>query len=91
MGHPRRVFDETPLDWQGDAACRDADPERFYILGPMPADVRAICNSCPVQRQCLDFAMRVEGDEASTARRFGVWGGTTAIERARLARNGWPA
>lgn len=42
---------------------------------------REICDACPVQKPCLDNAMRVENGWI----RYGIWGGLTALERAELA------
>lgn len=89
MGRAREVFYETATDWYDDAACQGMPSEAFYTFGPVPADIAAICRACPVQRQCLAFAMRAEGNGTSTQYRFGIWGGTSANERARLARDGW--
>jgi hypothetical protein len=35
-----------------------------------------ICNSCPIQIKCLDYALRAEP--------FGIWGGATEAERVYL-------
>ena len=40
---------------------------------------KRICASCPVQRQCADYALAAD-------ERYGVWGGLTAEERARQVR-----
>jgi len=37
------------------------------------------CGTCPVQQQCLDFALK-------TRQEFGIWGGTTEDERRTLNR-----
>jgi WhiB family redox-sensing transcriptional regulator len=45
-----------------------------------PADVaraRSICRTCPVQAECLGYALAAEHDD-------GTWGGTTPEERAEL-------
>jgi WhiB family redox-sensing transcriptional regulator len=39
---------------------------------------KAICARCPVQPQCLAYALRV--DET-----LGIWGGYTEVERRRRA------
>lgn len=38
-----------------------------------------ICNTCPVQIQCLDYALRHRIDD-------GIWGGTGRNERRRILR-----
>ena len=63
--------------WASQARCsRIQDPEVFFPEpdgSPVPA--LAVCASCPVRRPCLAFAL----EQRLTA---GVWGGTTAEQRA---------
>lgn len=73
---------ELPGPWVRRAACggrseleRVFFPERGDPHGP----AKAICERCPVQRECLRFAL-------DTDQPFGIWGGTTARERARIRR-----
>src|SRR5438093_6121715 len=62
-----------------DAACRGLDPELFYAEGAAAvAHAKSLCNTCPVQMACLEWAVRRE--------EFGVWGGTTARERSMMRR-----
>jgi WhiB family redox-sensing transcriptional regulator len=64
--------------WQADASCRGVDADLFFPGTEdeaMPA--KAICNTCPVRLACLAFSL--ERNE-----RFGIWGGLTEKERARL-------
>lgn len=69
--------------WREDAACRDRDPDLFFPEGTMgPARSQAdqaklVCQSCPVRKQCLDFALR-------KGIGHGIWGGTTVDERRTL-------
>ena len=72
-------------DWRNRAACRYHDPELFFPEGTAgPAlrqadQARRICQSCPVQAPCLDFALR-------HGLAFGIWGGATAGERRDIRR-----
>lgn len=80
-----------PIDlrWRALAACRDVDAEIFFnpdrdVERSEGADERRhaaqakeICARCPVQRQCLNWAV-VVGEP------HGIWGGLTPGERARL-------
>ncbi len=61
------------------AACEGQDSELFYAEGSA-AIVRAksICANCVVRERCLEWAIKRE--------EFGVWGGTTARERAAIRR-----
>lgn len=69
-------------DWQPRAACKTAPGEIFF-----PDDQRhdenlkaakVYCNMCPVQPQCLDYAL--------TRNELGIWGGTTEPERNRITK-----
>jgi WhiB family transcriptional regulator, redox-sensing transcriptional regulator len=72
--------------WRSAAACRSADPELFFPIshaGPaleQVADAKAICAACPVQRECLAFALQTE-------QVHGIWGGMTEQERAARRRS----
>lgn len=64
--------------WENDGACRTAGvkAERFFTTGnPDPA--RQVCNGCPVQTECLRFALLVLDFE-------NILGGTTGPERRHL-------
>ncbi|MGH3099279.1 MAG: WhiB family transcriptional regulator [Streptosporangiales bacterium] len=62
------------------ALCAEVDPELFFPeKGQSPKWAKWVCHRCPHKAACLEFAL--DNDE-----RFGVWGGTTARERRRLAR-----
>lgn len=42
------------------------------------AKLKELCNTCPVQQECLDLA--IENEEEA-----GVWGGLTYTERGKYA------
>ena len=61
------------------AACRGIDPELFYAEGGAAvARAKTVCAQCPLRMKCLEWAIARE--------EFGVWGGTTARERAAIRR-----
>lgn len=72
-------------EWQAAGACLSADPEIFFPVSaagasaPQIEQARRICARCPVQRECLDWAM-------SSGEMHGIWGGTTPEERTRVRR-----
>ena len=71
---------DTRTDWFDDAACREVDTAVFFPASDADADAaKAICASCPVREECLEFALESRPPE-------GVWGGLTPIERHRLIR-----
>jgi WhiB family redox-sensing transcriptional regulator len=67
-------------DWILQAACRGQGPDDF-VRGPKSnyATIRELCETCPVRRECLEYAL---ADESLT----GLWGGTTDTERRLIRR-----
>jgi WhiB family redox-sensing transcriptional regulator len=69
-------------DWRHRARCRDIDPELFFpvgITGPAGDQIgkaKAVCALCPVQGECLTWAMG-----AGSQAQYGIWGGLTEEER----------
>lgn len=69
-----------PFDWRALGLCAQTDPELFYPEKGQPsAPAKAVCRRCDVASQCLQWALEHE-------ERFGVWGGTSESERAKLRR-----
>ena len=61
------------------AECRGLDPELFYAeSGSAIMRAKAMCSTCSVREACLEWGIKRE--------EFGVWGGTTARERAAIRR-----
>lgn len=79
---PSWCLGEDPIaEWVALGACSDADPELFFPIGragrrdvEATIEAKRICNSCPVRRDCLEFAVEENLDH-------GVWGGATPSER----------
>ena len=68
------------LTWKLAGACRFASTDLFYP--PSDADAgpaKAVCDSCHVQPQCLEYALSVKEPE-------GIWGGHTFVERRSILR-----
>ena len=66
--------------WKQAAACEGAPSDIFYPENEFEtAAAKAICATCPVRGLCLESALR-------NKERYGVWGGLTPRERARLRR-----
>jgi WhiB family redox-sensing transcriptional regulator len=67
-------------EWFARAACRGMDAGLFFpVRGGTAEAARAVCSTCMVRAECLDYAV-------SEADLGGVWGGVSARERARLRR-----
>jgi WhiB family redox-sensing transcriptional regulator len=76
-------------DWQLKGACRGMDSALFFhtpnergaARESREARAKAVCDRCPVQRECREHALTVEET-------YGVWGGLGESELRRLiARN----
>lgn len=78
------------MSWRARAACVGVPDDVFFPVEHRrsPVEARRICNACPVRAACLNEAMSVEND--SMRGRFGVFGGLTPTQRARLARKARP-
>lgn len=68
-------LDIRHLSWQRHAACQDTDPDIFFDDDAHP-EAHALCQTCPVITDCLDFAM--------THSLSGYWGGTTDRQRRAI-------
>lgn len=70
-------------NWYEKAHCRGRRTEDFYpdfTTAPVPADIQRLCDTCPVQGECLTRAL--------THGEAGIWGGTTEAQRkAILSKN----
>jgi len=72
--------------WRRDAICRDTDPELFFPVGTTGqallqiAKAKSVCCECPVQQECLVFAMDTNQDT-------GIWGGLSEEERRQIRRD----
>lgn len=68
---------EAPGDWIHLGACQGHDAALFFPERESAAPAKAICKSCAVQQECLEYALR-------TAQKFGIWGGRSERERRRM-------
>jgi WhiB family redox-sensing transcriptional regulator len=81
------AFDVIPTDWMVDALCAEIDPEGMYPEDGHHVDAAnaaiSLCRACPVQTQCLTYALTIEHG-VSARHRYGIWGGLTPAQRWRL-------
>jgi WhiB family redox-sensing transcriptional regulator len=72
--------------WQQKAACRGPHAEVFFPPATAEpkeerlareARAKAICATCVVRRDCLDYALKIREPH-------GIWGGLTELERKAL-------
>lgn len=67
-------------NWRDQSLCRAYPQELFFPERENAETIpkaKAVCHACPVQEQCLDYALADPG-------LVGIWGGTTDRERRRL-------
>ena len=64
-------------EWRDDAACRGHNPEWWFREGAYSLRAKAICASCPVQVQCLQYAL-------NNREQHGIWGGMDITDRRPL-------
>lgn len=77
---PVPITEERP--WVVFSACRDKDGDLFFPESrSQEREALAICATCPVQLDCLEYALEADI-------RFGIWGGMTEKQRRRTARRG---
>lgn len=84
VGLPDLLALVRPPAWHRDAACLEHPELTWFPDRHETAVMRlaiAVCRRCLVRAECLAFALEVP-DMA------GVWGGTTALQRAALRRDG---
>lgn len=68
------------LSWKLAGACRYASTDLFYPASDTDAGpAKAVCDTCRVQPQCLEYALAVREPE-------GIWGGYTFAERRSILR-----
>lgn len=53
--------------------------DSFIVIKEATAEAKAICARCPVQVECLEYALE-------NREQYGVWGGTTRDERKAMLR-----
>lgn len=81
----RRVRSRAALttDWMAQGLCQQVDADLFFPEGRGAAianqteEAKRVCNRCPVQRMCLEWAL-------DTGQHSGVWGGKSEDERRGL-------
>jgi len=67
-------------DWMQRGLCRQVAPSTFFPNDGVGVEVaRRICEACPVQEPCLEYALAERIDH-------GVWGGASERERRRILK-----
>jgi WhiB family redox-sensing transcriptional regulator len=78
MQNVHQVPDEYA--WMLKGECRGADTRAFFPSNGLGVEAaQRICRGCPVQSECLEYALLNRIDQ-------GVWGGASERERRRILR-----
>lgn len=72
---PREI--EVHEDWRPFGLCFGTYDEVFFPDSYGGREAQAICNRCPVQVECLEYAVK-------TRPPYGVWGGMTRSIRIKF-------
>ncbi len=76
--------------WRRRARCRGLNGQYidFFYSDETREEAKEFCSKCPVQKQCLDFAIREvdAGHSPKIVSGLGVWGGLDGAERAELRK-----
>ncbi|MGC1418577.1 MAG: WhiB family transcriptional regulator [Acidimicrobiales bacterium] len=68
----------TSTEWMNQAKCRDYPAEVFFPRDGVGVLItQKICDECPVEKECLEYAIDNHVDH-------GIWGGKSERERRRL-------
>lgn len=72
-----------PGDWVEEAICVNVGSAVFFPPDDKPVardfyrKAKEVCDKCPVIDRCLEYGINEQ---------YGVWGGTTPVERALMRR-----
>lgn len=73
---------KMPWEFQAEASCLGIDSEFFFpeknIWSIENQQVKKLCQTCMVKKDCLDYALRHSVD--------GIWGGTNRRQRQKLRK-----
>jgi hypothetical protein len=69
------------VTWKKEAACKNMGVTLFFNKRTPTERNETInlCNSCPVKKQCLEYALEFEKADSL---RIGIWGGLNPYERS---------
>jgi WhiB family redox-sensing transcriptional regulator len=70
----------TQTNWMAQGNCADRPPALFFPSDGVGVEIaRKVCEGCPVQTPCLEYAL-------SESIEHGVWGGSSERERRRIRK-----
>ena len=67
-------------NWMARGNCATQPPDTFFPSDGVGVEIaKRICEGCPVQEPCLEYALQ-------NGEKFGIWGGMSERERRRIRR-----
>jgi WhiB family redox-sensing transcriptional regulator len=76
--HNAAGWELEPTPWMARAACAGSSPGLWFPpRGGSATEAKTVCAICPVQAECLAYALRWDI-------RHGVWGGRSGDDRSHL-------
>lgn len=66
--------------WREQAACQGLPIEMFFPEDIVTQTIQDLCDKCPVQKQCLEYAL-------SIPEYHGFWGGKSQRARRRIRKS----
>lgn len=82
---PRLYYYLTPVQWmkRGNCVGKGLTDDFFVERGKnVDKEIKAMCNTCPVKGECLNYALDHNIVE-------GLWGGKTAGQRRKIKRQNY--
>jgi WhiB family redox-sensing transcriptional regulator len=79
------ALSSADYSWRSMAICKGTDPDLFFPVGTTGqallqiARAKEVCSECPVQVDCLDYAIETNQDS-------GIWGGLDEEQRRAIRR-----
>lgn len=70
-------------EWRSMAACLGMPIDRFFLKkGESSKEAKQICSTCPVNKECLSEAVRINPIYDT----YGIYGGKSSRERNKLRK-----
>ncbi len=74
------IHDRELNSWKRNGACIGVDQDIFFPeRGASTRLAKAVCRSCEVQEECLEYAV-------NNGEKFGIWGGLSERERRAIRK-----
>ena len=70
-------------EWRSMAACLGMPVDRFFLIkGESSREAKKVCSTCPVSKECLDEAVKINPIYDT----YGIFGGKSSKERNKIRK-----